>query len=121
MPYDLDYGGISGEVLLPDGGRRTVKYAFANATGLGDTAVVAAVAGRKIRVLAYAFHAITAVAAHLRSATTPISATLNLGVTGGHVRPESRHGWVETVAGQALNVNLSAAVATGVDVTYIEV
>ena len=120
MPYDEVR--TSGEVVLPDGTRRTVKYATPlNATASGDTAIVAAVVGRKIRVLAYAFHSLLGVAVHLRSATTPISATVNLGATGGHVRPEGLHGWGETVAGQALNVNLSAAVAVGVDVVYIEV
>jgi hypothetical protein len=35
--------------------------------------------------------------------------------------PRNDHGWFETAANEALNVNLSAAVATGVMVDWIPV
>jgi hypothetical protein len=98
--------------------RKGVKYAYVDATGSGNTAVVAAVSGYKIRVLAVAAHAITAVTIHFESATTQISADVAAGATGGYVRPGFEYGWFETAASVALNVNLSGAVATGVDVVY---
>ena len=102
--------------------RSRVKYAFLDATDSGDTELVAAVTGKKIRVLRCIFIATTAVTAKLRSATTPITAGFPLGATAGFVMSsDDSYGWCETVAGQALNVNLGAAVATGVNVVYEEV
>lgn len=103
--------------------RLPVKYAYLDATGAGNTAIVAAVTGKKIRVLAVAAHALTAVTIHFESSTTQISADVAAGATGGYVRPMGQlpYGWFETAAGEALNVNLSSAVATGIDLVYIEV
>lgn len=103
-------------------GRLPVKYAYVDATGLGNTAVVAAVTGKKIRLLSAVVVALTAVTVHFESATTQISADNAVGATGGWTMPVNvPYGWLETVAGQALNVNLSSAVATGVTISYIEV
>jgi hypothetical protein len=100
------------------GRRHNVKYAYLDATGSGNTEIVAAVTGYKIRLLSAVVVALTAVTVHFESATTQISADNAVGATGGWTMPESENGWCETVAGQALNVNLSAAVATGVTITY---
>lgn len=107
-PYD------SADVLI-------VKRAFANPAGAGDNAVVAAVTGKKIRVLSCHVHAAGAVSVIFRSNTTAISATYALAANGGFVKPHNKHGWFQTAAGEALNLNLGGAVATGVEVTYVEV
>lgn len=101
-----------------------VKRVFVNATGTGDTAVVSAVADRRIRVLSFSVIATLLNTVHFRGATTPISATMPIAAaaaSGGYVRPHEPHGWFQTAVGVALNVNMSVATATGVDVTYIEV
>ena len=105
-----------------EAGRLPVKYAYVDATGSGNTEVVAAVSGKKIRVLGVHVHAITAVTVHLESATTQISSDAAVGATSGWVENVSLpYGWFETVAGAALNINLSGAVATGINIVYLEV
>lgn len=94
---------------------------LANPSGTGDTEIVAAVAGAKIRVLALAMVTTSANSVHFRSATTPISATFPLGANGGVVLSLNEHGWFETAAGEALNINMSAASATGVQIQYIRI
>ena len=104
-----------------DFNNQPVKYAYLDATESGNTSIVAAVSGKKIRVLSAVVIALTAVTVHFESATTQISADNAAGATGGWTMPYSPYGWLETVAGAALNVNLGGAVATGVTIAYIEV
>ncbi|MCI0440484.1 MAG: hypothetical protein L0177_15335 [Chloroflexi bacterium] len=96
-----------------------VQRGFANVSALGDSLVIAAVPGAKIRVLAIALIATGAVSVHFRSGTTPVSATLPLAANGGFVLPGLEKGWFETAAGEALNINLGTATATGVQVVYV--
>lgn len=95
-----------------------IKRTFVNASSLGSTEVVAAVAGGKIRVFSVAAVAGGAVSLKFQSAATDISATMALAANGGFVLPFNEHGWFETAVGEALNVNLSAAVAVGVQIQY---
>lgn len=99
---------------------KPVKYAFVNASSLGSNALVAAVSGKKIRVLSLATVTTLANVVSLLSAASGISSTMPLGANGGFVLPFNPYGWCETVAGEALNVNLSVATATGVTISYIE-
>lgn len=92
---------------------------FANPSGTGDTAVVAAVPGAAIRVLAVTVVSTVANAIHFRSGTTPISATFPLGANGGFVMDFNEHGHFQTAIGEALNINMSVATATGVHISYI--
>jgi len=108
--YQLEVSPISG----------TAKYAKIVATGSGDTEVVAAVTGKKIRVIAVSLVATTATAIKFRSATTDITGSMGFANNGG-LTQESVTGLFETVAGAALNINSSAAVVVGGFVTYIEV
>jgi len=100
---------------------RTVVSTFVNASALGSTAVIAAVTGRSIRIVAAAIITTLANEVKFLSAATAISATWPLGANGGLVLPYNDHGWVQTAAGEALNINLSVATATGVHVEYIVV
>lgn len=93
--------------------------AFANASSIGSNAVVAAVAGARIRVLSVVLVSTLANSVKFMSASTDISATFPLAANGGVVLPFNEHGWFETAIGEALNLNMTAATATGVQVHYI--
>lgn len=84
----------------------------------GNTVLVAAVPGRRIRVVGLALSAAAAVGAQLRSGTTtPLTGgfTLATGVPlvlpAGPPSAAGRPGWFETAEGEGLNLNLSGAVA----------
>lgn len=107
---------VSGTVL-------TVKSGILNqaASGTAQT-LVAAVTGKKIRVLAAVFVAGgTATALTFNSASAAISPLFANGVNGGAALPFSEAGWFETVAGEALTVTTGAGSTTGILVRYIEV
>ncbi len=118
MPYTGHpkyYGVIMrGDVAYP------IKRAFVNASSAGDNALVTAVTGKKICVIAWDMSVDAAVDVIFRSATTAISHTFHMAANGGFVCGMNEGGWFETAAGEALNVNLSGAIATGVGVLYIE-
>lgn len=86
----------------------------------GANELVAAATGAKYRVVALAIIATTAVSAKFQSASTDITGTFPLGATGGFVLPFNEHGWFETASGEALNLNLSSAVSTGLQLQYIK-
>lgn len=97
----------------------SIKSTFLNASSLGATAVLAAQAGGSIRVISMALVASAATTVKFQSAATDISATWGLGVNGGLVLGFNEHGWFQTNVGEALNINLGTAVATGVHINYI--
>lgn len=97
-----------------------VKTASIDASSLGSSEVVAAVAGKGITVLAIALISKLANDVKFLSAATQIGPTMPLGANGGFVLPHNPYGWFTTNSGEALNINLSVATATGVLVTYIE-
>jgi len=82
--------------------------------------VVAAVAGKKIRVLSYDTQPSAACDLTWWSGTSAaISAVIAMPIYGGRIPSYNPAGWVETVAGEALN-----AIATGnvgITLQYIEV
>lgn len=92
--------------------------AFANPSTTGNTAVVAAQASNKIRVLSVAVITTLANDIKFQSATTDITALFPLGANGGFILPPNPAGWFETSINEALNINLSVATATGVNITY---
>ena len=92
----------------------------ANPSALGQTQLVAAVAGTKYRVLAVAVVATTANAVKFQSASNDISATFPLGANGDIVLPFNEHGWFDTNVNEALNINMGTATATGVQIQYIK-
>jgi hypothetical protein len=93
--------------------------AFANPSGIGSNAIVAAVAGARIRVLSVVMVSTIANSVKFLSAAADISATFPLAANGGLVLPFNEHGWFETNVGEALNLNMTAASATGTQVHYI--
>lgn len=98
-----------------------VQRAFADPTGAGDNQIVAAQgAGKKIRVLAarVSNNAGTANNVRWRSATNSKSGLRALAGNAETVWPYNQEGWLETNANEALNLNLSAATAVGVEVVF---
>jgi hypothetical protein len=89
--------------------------------------VVAAVAGKIIRVLAVAISPGAAVASVTfttkpAGAGTAISAVITAVASSVNALPYNPHGWFQTSAGEGLAASTSASgVTTGIQVTYVEV
>jgi hypothetical protein len=100
----------------------TPKFAAISASSSGDNTVVAAVTSKKIRVLRWDLTSNGAVNAKWKSATagdkTGLYYLTQFAGVGGSFCPV---GLFETASGEALVVNLSAAVAVGGVLTYVEV
>lgn len=99
------------------------KYAvIAHNTG-GDNTIVAAVAGKKIRVLALFQVATGAVATRYESGAggTALTGVMAMAANGVLALPFNPVGWFETAAGALLNLELGGAVVVSGGVTYVEV
>lgn len=95
-------------------------YAVINAatSGAGNT-IVAAVAGKQIRVVGYVLNALTAVTAQWHSNTTALSGPIALGATGTLTcENDYQDGHMETVAGEALKLTLGGAVQVSGHIVY---
>ena len=93
------------------------------ASTLGDNTLVAAVAGKKVRVHGYELSASAAANAKFKSgAATDLTGLIYLAAAGSSADAQDRQGdtdgLFETAAGQALVLNLSAAVPVGGFVDY---
>lgn len=115
--YDATDALMNGSTLL------TPKFAKIVASSSGATQIVPAVTAKKIRVLGYVVVANAAVNAKFQSHVTPtdLDGLLYFGVNGGAVAPYNKVGWFETLVGEALDINLSGAVALGGHLVYVEV
>ena len=101
----------------------TPKFAVVTASSSGVTNIIAAVSSKHLRVLALQLTANAAVNVKWQSHVTPtdITGLAYLAANGGYVLPYNPLGWFQTVAGEALDINLSGAVAVGGSITYVEV
>lgn len=98
-----------------------LKFAKIAAASSGANEVVAAVTGKKIRVLGYLLSSAGTVNAKWQSASTDLT---GLHYTVANVQVPvafSPVGHFETASGEALNLNLSGAVAVGGYLVYVEV
>jgi hypothetical protein len=87
-----------------------------------DNTIVAAVAGKKIRVVSLVLVATGgANNARLESGTggTPVTGIMGLAANGQLILQQNTAGWCETVAGQLLNLELSAATAVAGVLGYV--
>ncbi len=123
----LEKAALATDFLFDGHSELTPKFALANvAAGQTDSQVVAAVAGKKIRVLAAVVVA-GSTATNITFNTKPagagsaISCLLANGANGGAVLPFNPVGWFETAAGQGLTVTTGAGSTTGIQVVYVEV
>ena len=104
-----------------------VKRAAIDASGSGDNELIAAVTGKKIKVLAVFLVATEAVAATLytgpQASGTALTGPVGLADNGGFVlnapANEWMH-WLETAASAELNLYLSAAKQVSGSVLYYE-
>jgi hypothetical protein len=102
----------------------TPKFAAIAASASGNNTLVAAVTGKKIRVLAYNIIGNGAVNAKFQTGAggTDLTGLKYIAAAGGGIcAPFNPAGWFETAAGALLNLNLSGAVAVGGELVYIEV
>lgn len=115
---------VTGGVFDPVSGTTLpVKTAILNQAASGTAqSLVAAVALKKIRVVAAVFVAgATATALTFNSAAAAITPLFANAANGGASLPFNEAGWFETVAGEALTVTTGAGSTTGILVRYIEV
>lgn len=106
------------------GAALTPKFAKIAVSSSGANTIVAAVTGKKIRVLAWDTVANAAVNFKWQSHVTPTDLTglyYMAGQGNGVARAFNPVGYFETIAGEALDLNLSGAVAVGGVLTYVEV
>jgi len=101
-------------------GYGSVSFATINATNSGNTQVVGAVSGKRIRVIAFAVVANATVNIKFQSGTTDITGSMRV-VEGGGIAHAYDGGLFQTAVGQALNINLSANATVGGYVVYREV
>ena len=98
-----------------------IKWIKIDASGAGDTPVVAAVTGKKIRVITIDFCCAGAVTVAWKSGSTAIRGAQAFAANGG-VAYNAHPGWyAETAAGEALVINLDAAVSVQGSISYVEV
>lgn len=100
-----------------------IKYASIAVSSSGNNSVIAAVSGKRFRVLGWYLTANAAVNAKFQSNSVDATGLMYNAAQGdGLVAPFSQAGWFETLtANQALNLNLSGAVAVGGIVIYAEI
>jgi hypothetical protein len=99
----------------------TPLFATIVASASGATTVVAATGGKRIRVLRWSLSSNGAVNAKWQSHVTPTDLTglhylTQFATAGGAYCPI---GIFQTVSGEALDINLSAAIAVGGELTYV--
>jgi hypothetical protein len=101
----------------------TPKFAVIDAASSGDNTLVAAVAGKKIRVLSYTIIASGAVTVRFEDGAsgTALTGQMNLTTNSGVSVPFSPVGHFETTANTLLNLELSAATSVDGHLTYVEV
>jgi hypothetical protein len=108
--------GVSGTVITADG-PTIVKRAWATGATAATYTLVAAVTGKKIRVIHYVITTVDGLNLVFKSGSTTISGNLAM---SGVVSPVCEHGFFETAAGEALGFNIDAAESTSVHVLYVE-
>ncbi|MCH7553547.1 MAG: hypothetical protein IIC82_06095 [Chloroflexi bacterium] len=139
MPKPQNYGSLAtddGTVIIDEtadalrvrmvGATETIsapKRATITAGSSGNTQVVAAVTGKQIRPTRIRLNANGAVNSKFQSASNEID---GLGLfyhdaAGSGYTEYEPSGLGETVAGEALNINLSGAIAISGGLTYVEV
>jgi len=103
--------------------KNAVKYAAIDAATSGDNEIVAAVSGKRIRVISCFMIAAGAVNVRFESGAggTALTGQMNLTTNSGFTLNENNSGWLETASGAALNLELSGAVSVDGCLSYIEI
>jgi hypothetical protein len=118
-----NHGAVAGYVFDPVSGTNlVVKRAFASVLTNATTSILAAVAGKKLRILAIkGMNNATASTITFKSATTAISAAFVIPVAGLLDFQPNTFGWFETVAGEAFQGTAPAGGTVALQVLYVEV
>jgi hypothetical protein len=118
-----DTTGLSGYVKITQNTTVPVQYAVINVASSGDNTVVAAVAGKKIRVLSLYYMAAGTVTVRFESGAsgTALTGVVEHTAQTGAVLPFNEDGWFETAAGVLLNIELSGNISIDGSLSYIEV
>lgn len=99
-----------------------VQYAVVAAATLGDNTLVAAVTGKKIRVVSLALVAsggANSVRLESGAGGTALTGVMALAANGQLVWQYNPAGWCETAAAALLNLELSAALSVAGLLTYV--
>jgi len=113
---------VSGFLRDQNGNMQRINYAFVNPVSATSTEIVAAQStGIKIRVLSVACSPAGANLLTFKSATTAISADLQVALGQPLLLAYNPNGWFETAAAAALNVTTTTTSATGCQVAWIAV
>ena len=99
------------------------KRALIAATTSGAHTVVAAIAGKRIRVTQVVLIADDVTTVKFQSHTTPtdLTGTLSLGAHTGFAPGWEPNGHFETLTGEALDINLGSSSIVGGWLTYLEI
>ena len=98
-----------------------IKYAFVDAGASGLTSIVPA-PGAGLRLVVIALFAVASAPVSINfagSVSGQLTATMSLAANGGMVLNENDSGWFQTGDNEALEINLSAAAAVGVTLSYL--
>lgn len=110
--------------IIASAGQSSVpKYITLDRTASGSITIIAAVASKKIRVIATNFitKPTNAVTFYAGSSGAQLTGHYKLLANSGMVWPLNEHGWLETSAGEGLVISLSATGTFGGVMTYIEI
>ena len=109
--------------MLAGGTVVTPKFVIIDAATSGNNTLLAAVASKKIRVVAAFLVSAGSVNVRFESGAdgTALTGQMNLVANTGFVLPYNPAGWFETASNTLLNLELSAAISVDGSLTYIEV
>lgn len=111
------------DVIMNDTTELTPKFAVIDDATSGNNTLVAAVASKKIRVLACFMVSAGDVNARFESGAdgTALTGQMNLTTNSGFVLPFNPAGWFETASNTLLNLELSDAISVDGSLVYVEV
>lgn len=114
---------VSGRIVDELGNILTVKRAVIDHAASGNNTIVAAVTGKKIRVVDVVLIAAGTVIVRFESGAdgTALTGQMNLAVNTGFAPGFNQHGHFETASGVLLNLELSGAVSVDGWLLYVEV
>lgn len=119
---DLTANNFAPNVRDRDSQSLISKFVSVSASSSGNNTLVAAVTGKKIRVLSYSLVAAGAVTVKFQSGSTGTDLTGAMSIAAnGTVSADSVNGLFETAASTLLNLSLGGAVSVTGHITYIEV
>jgi len=109
------------DLLILEGRTFLVRWAEINATAIGNNTILAGITGQKITVISLDFVVAAAVSISWLSATTTLRNAQAFAANSGLARDLARPYYVQTNPGEALIMNLSAAVNVRGAFGYVQV